>query len=171
MKSEIDPVVTADGNGRHRYLIHHVLSARNFTPRGLIFLVSATMLKQIIRYNETLENFSRELMKRVDYDINTEGELTVNNDTTKYYRYIDMSNQAERLYGFVRDAIDLELRVELEFLDIFERSRKKIREIVDLPDRRLDLFVRLCIEGKGSISRRKRNQFDYLSDDELIEME
>ncbi len=186
MQSEIDPVVTAavvgfgfvflhpfeDGNGRlHRYLIHHVLSARNFTPPGLIFPVSATMLKQILKYNEMLENFSRELMKRVDYDLNTDGELTVKNNTAQYYRYLDLTNQSERLYEFVRDTVDQELRVELEFLDIFERSRKKIREIVDLPDRKLDLFVRLCFEGNGSISGRKRKQFDYLSYDELEEME
>jgi Fic family protein len=186
MQSEIDPVVTAavvgfgfvflhpfeDGNGRlHRYLIHHVLSAKNFTPPGFIFPVSATMLKQIPRYDETLEKFSSELMKRVEYDIDDEGKLTVKNETAKYYRYLDMTDQVERLYEFVRDTIDQELRAELEFLDIFERSRKKVREIVDLPDRKLDLFIRLCIEGKGGITERKRKQFDYLSEEEVNEME
>jgi len=34
-----------DGNGRiHRFLIHHVLARRGFTPQGLLFPVSAVML-------------------------------------------------------------------------------------------------------------------------------
>jgi Fic family protein len=186
MQSELDPVVTAavvgygfvflhpfeDGNGRlHRYLIHNVLSAMRFTPEGFIFPVSATMLKQLPKYNETLEKFSRELMKEVEYRLDEEGQMTVINDTANYYRYLDMTHQAERLYEFVKDTIEYELRAELEFLDIYERSRKRICEVVDLPDRKLDLFIRLCIEGKGGISKSKRKQFDYLTEEEFEEME
>jgi Fic family protein len=184
--SAIDPVVAAavigfgfvflhpfeDGNGRlHRYLIHHVLSNGNFTPPGMIFPVSATMLKQLPKYTDTLEKFSRELMKYVEYRSDENGVMTVLNDTAQYYRYPDMTYQAERLYEFVHDTIEHELRAELEFIDIFEQSRKRIRAIVDLPDRKLDLFIRLCIEGKGSIPKRKRKMFDYLTDEEFDEME
>lgn len=36
-----------DGNGRiHRFLIHNILSRRGFTPSGIMFPVSAAMLKQ-----------------------------------------------------------------------------------------------------------------------------
>jgi Fic family protein len=186
MQSQIDPVVTAavvgfgfvflhpfeDGNGRlHRYLVHYVLSEGKFTPPGMIFPVSATMLKQLPKYTDTLEKFSRELMKHVEYRLRENGVMTVLNETAPYYRYIDMTYQAERLYEFVNDTIEHELRTELEFMDIFERSRKKISEIVDLPDRKLDLFIRLCIEGKGSISKRKRKMFVYLTDEEFDEME
>ncbi len=186
MQSEIDPVVIAavvgfgfvflhpfeDGNGRlHRYLIHHVLSARKFTPPGLIFPVSATMLKQVLKYDETLEKFSRELMRHVEYDFGDNGRITVSNETAKYYRYLNMTYQSERLYEFVSDTIEYELQPELEFLDIFEQSRRKIREIVDLPNKKLDLFIRLCIEGKGNISHKKRKLFDYLTEEEFEEME
>jgi len=186
MQSEIDPVVTAavvgfgfvflhpfeDGNGRlHRYLIHQVLSSKRFTPEGFVFPISATMQKQLPKYDETLEKFSRELMKYVEYRLDEDGRMTVLNDTANYYRYPDMTFQAERLFEFVKDTIENELQAELEFLDIFEQSRRKIREIVDLPDRKLDNFVRLCIEGKGSISKRKRTQFDYLTEAEFEEME
>jgi Fic family protein len=186
LQSDIDPVITAavagfgfvflhpfeDGNGRlHRYLIHHVLSTKKFTPQDLIFPVSATMLKQIAKYNETLEQFSREIMKRTEYQIDDEGRMTVLNDTARYYRYPDMTYQAERLYEFVDDTIEHELAPELEYLYIFEQSRRKIRDIIDMPDRRLDLFIRICLDGKGRISKAKRNMFSYLNDSEIEQME
>jgi hypothetical protein len=186
LQSDIDPVITAavagfgfvflhpfeDGNGRlHRYLIHHVLSTKKFTPQDLIFPVSATMLKQIAKYNETLEQFSREIMKRTEYQIDDEGRMTVLNDTARYYRYPDMTYQAERLYEFVDNTIEHELAPELEYLYIFEQSRRKIRDIIDMPDRRLDLFIRLCLDGKGRISKAKRNMFSYLNDSEIEQME
>ena len=35
-----------DGNGRiHRFLIHHVLSRRGYSPPGVIFPVSAAILR------------------------------------------------------------------------------------------------------------------------------
>ena len=40
----IHPLV--DGNGRlHRYIIHHILSKNNFTPQGIIFPISASILQ------------------------------------------------------------------------------------------------------------------------------
>ena len=47
----------------------------------------------------------------------------------------------------------------------------ELREIVDMPDRRLDLFIRLCIQNKGRLSKGKRDQFTKLTDDELAAME
>ncbi len=37
-----------DGNGRiHRFLIHNILARHGFTPAGIIFPVSASMLKKM----------------------------------------------------------------------------------------------------------------------------
>jgi Fic family protein len=45
-----------DGNGRlHRYLIHHVLAERGFGPPGIVFPVSAVMLREIDGYRRVLE--------------------------------------------------------------------------------------------------------------------
>lgn len=44
--------------------------------------------------------------------------------------------------------------------------------MVDMPDRKLGLFVRLCIEGRGRLSAKKRRrQFSELSDAEVQQME
>lgn len=57
-----------DGNGRiHRFLIHNILSLRGSIPKGMIFPVSATMLKNPADYDASLEAFSRPLMQVVEY--------------------------------------------------------------------------------------------------------
>lgn len=56
----------------HRFLIHHVLGQTGFTPRGVIFPVSATMLKNLDRYDETLELFSKPLLHFVEYTLDEE---------------------------------------------------------------------------------------------------
>lgn len=44
-----------DGNGRiHRFLVHHVLTKRIFTPRGVLFPVSAVMLRDMAAYGRVL---------------------------------------------------------------------------------------------------------------------
>ena len=49
-----------DGNGRlHRYLLHHVLIETGFTPKGLVFPVSAVILKHIPDYVTALEAYSK----------------------------------------------------------------------------------------------------------------
>jgi Fic family protein len=41
-----------DGNGRiHRFLIHNILARRGFTPKGVMFPISASMLKNPADYS------------------------------------------------------------------------------------------------------------------------
>jgi len=161
-----------DGNGRlHRFLIHHVLAKRDFTPAGVAFPVSAAMLRQMAKYDETLEFFSRPLMERVEYRLNDRGEMTVLRETADFYRYMDMTKMAERLFEFVEDTIDRELVEEFDFLVQYDRIKTGLREIVDMPDRKLDLFIRLCLQNKGILSKRKRDQFAELTEDELAAMQ
>jgi len=186
LESKMHPVITAavasfgfvllhpfeDGNGRlHRFLIHHILSKTGFTPENLIFPVSATMLKQIARYDEVLESFSKPLMEHVEYTLSSEGEMKVLNQTGVYYRYIDMTFFAERLFEFVRDTIEKELKGELDFIIWYDELLKSLREIVDMPDRKIDLFIKLCIQNKGRIASGKRKIFEKLTDSEISHME
>ncbi len=161
-----------DGNGRlHRFLIHHALAAGRFTPEGVIFPVSAVMLRERARYDAALEAYSREVTPRVEYELDEAGALTVLNETTLYYRYPDLTRVTEELFGFIRDTIDREFAVELEYLAVFDAARRELAEIVDMPDSRLDLFIRLCLQGHGRLSRNKRARFDELTDDEMKRME
>ncbi len=187
LASKIHPVVSAaiisfgfvflhpfeDGNGRvHRFLIHHVLEQNSFTPKGVIFPVSATMLKNLDMYDETLELFSKPLLRLVEYNLDEEKRITANGNHANYYRYIDMTPFAEYLFTTIRDTIDLEMEVEFEYLQNYDRTRSMIREIVDMPDRLLDLFITISLQNRGKLSGKKRkSMFSMLTDEEVEKME
>ena len=162
-----------DGNGRiHRFLVHNILAQRGFTPEQLMFPVSASMLRNPSDYDASLEAFSRPLMEHVEFTLDDEGRLTVLNDTELWYRFIDMTPQAEALYGFIEQTIDVELPGELDFLMKYDRSKQAMQDIIDMPDRKIDLFIRFCLQNNGRLSQRKRTaHFDMLSDDEIAELE
>ncbi len=162
-----------DGNGRiHRFLIHNILARRGFTPAGLIFPVSAAILKNLADYDSSLESFSRPLMTLVEYSMDEQGRMTVQNDTADWYRFIDMTPQAEALFKFVEQTIDTELVEELAFLANYDQTKRAIQEIVDMPDRKIDLFIQACLQNGGRLSAHKRDShFDFLSDKEVAHME
>jgi hypothetical protein len=187
MASGVHPVIAAaiiafgfvfmhpfdDGNGRiHRFLIHNILAKSGFTPQGMIFPVSATLVQNMKDYDQTLELFSKPLLPSIEFDLDELGEMRVKNDTALHYRYIDMTAIAERMFGFIEKTIDKELVAELDLLVIYDRARAAMREVVDMPDRMVDLFMRICRESGGRISRNKRNSlFAKLTDDEVAGLE
>jgi hypothetical protein len=162
-----------DGNGRiHRFLIHNILFMRGAIPKGIMFPVSAAMLKNPALYDHSLEAFSSPLLRLMEYDLNDLGQLAVPGETGRLYRYIDMTAQAEALYDFVKLTIEHELVEELDFLANYDRTKQAIQEIVDMPDRLIDLFIQLCLQNNGRLSARKREaHFAFLTDDEMAGME
>lgn len=46
-----------------------------------------------------------------------------------------------------------------------------MRRVVDIPDRRAELFARLVMDNGGRLARGKRSHFAELSDDEVIRLE
>lgn len=187
-QAKVNPVLTAtvaafgfvfmhpfdDGNGRmHRFLIHHILARSGFSPEGVIFPVSATMLKQRAAYDETLELFSKPLMPLVDYRLDEQtGEMTVTNETGVYYRYIDFTVIAEHLFRFIGQTIETELSSEFDFLTRYDQAKQRIQDIVDMPDHSIDLFIRLCVPSQGHLTGGKRQRFfGKLTDEEITAME
>ncbi|MDR2441078.1 MAG: Fic family protein [Planctomycetaceae bacterium] len=163
-----------DGNGRlHRFLIHNILAQRGFTPSPMIFPVSAAMLKNSADYNASLESFSQPLMELVDYVLDSEGRMTVQNETINYYRFNDMTTQAEWLFRFIERTIETELGAELTFLTAYDLAKKSVLEIVaDIPDKKIDLLIQSCIQNNGLISLRKRRRyFEFLTDNQVAEIE
>ena len=141
-------------------------------PHGLIFPVSAIMLKNQTNYDLSLEAFSRPLLQLIDYHLDEMMQMTVETDTARWYQYIDMTFQAEALCEFVSKTIEEELLEELSFLVNYDNTRKAIQDIIDIPDRLIDLFIKLCLQNNGSLSARKRSaHFDFLTDEELVDME
>ena len=98
--------------------------------------------------------------------------MIVPGETGRWYRYIDMTAQAEALYDFVKLTIEHELVEELNFLASYDNTRQAIQEIVDMPDRLIDLFIQLCLQNNGRLSTGKReSHFSFLTDDEPAGME
>ncbi len=162
-----------DGNGRlHRFLIHNIFFLRGLVPKGLMFPVSAAMLKNPGLYDQSLKAFSAPLLRLVDYDLDETGHMTVTTDTGNLYRYIDMTAQAEALYEFVLLTIEHELVEELDFLNRYDLTKQAIQNIIDMPDRLIDLFIQFCLQNNGHLSVRNRTAyFDFLTDDELAHLE
>jgi len=137
-----------------------------------MFPISAVMQKNPSAYDASLEAFSRPLMQQISYHQDEKGRLQVQNDSSLWYRFMDLTDQAEALAEFIALTIDQELVEELRFLANFDQTKRALQEIVDLPDRLIDLFIQLCVQNNGRISARKRAaQFPYLTDAECQAME
>jgi len=123
-------------------------------------------------YDASLTAFSRPLLGLIDYQLDEMGQMTVENDTACWYQYMEMTPQAEALYEFVTKTIKEELVQELSFLASYDNTRKAIQDIIDMPDRLIDLFIRMCLQNNGSLSAGKRSShFDFLTGEELAAME
>ncbi len=137
-----------DGNGRaHRFLVHNILAQRGYTPPGLIFPVSACMQKQPEAYLQSLNAISRHLTRLSDYTFDPAGHMTVHNDTALYFCYLDMTTQAEALYHFIETTIQTELIEGRDYLVHFDQAKRAITQYVDMPDRKVNLFITLCVQN------------------------
>jgi len=184
---DIDPVIVAavasfgfvfihpfdDGNGRtHRYIIHHTLANRGVTPKEVIFPVSATMLNNQHEYDACLESFSTSIKPLIDFVSHDDTSIDVLNETVNLYRYFDATRMAEYLYACVDATIEGELKVELETISAFSHARKAIDAAFDLPEKQKNLFLKICWQGNGKISKAKRkSQFSMFEESELDAME
>jgi len=186
MSDTVDPVTAAaisafafvlihpfeDGNGRiHRFMMHHILAKRGYSPGGIIFPVSAAILRDRRSYDDVLESFSKPLSGFIDWSWTAEQEIAVVNDTVDLYRYFDGTAFAEYFYDRVADTVRFDLKEELGFVAVFDKAMLGVREIVDMPDRRASLFVRLCMQNGGRLSGGKRPQFAELTDVEVARLE
>jgi hypothetical protein len=162
-----------DGNGRlHRCLIHHVLAERKFTPPGMVFPVSPVMLDRIEAYRDTLRAHSGPLMNFIDWRPTPQRNVEVLNDTADLYRYFDCTEAAEFLYGCVARAIDEDLPHEIDFLRRNDEAKRRIMNLVEMPDRMTENLVRLIRVNQGKLGRKRREgEFEKLTDDEVASIE
>lgn len=157
-----------DGNGRlHRYLLHHVLNAKRFNPENIIFPVSALLYKNAKLYDAMLENFSKRLLPAVDYDLHIDGSMTVKNDTVDFYRHIDFTQIVEMFFGVVEETIKTELVPELDYLVRWERARSSMRDVVDMPDKKVTQFILFVQQNHGRFPKSRRSLFQELTDEEI----
>lgn len=162
-----------DGNGRiHRFLIHHVLAQRGFNPPGVVFPVSAAILAEIAAYRRVLEDYSRRLLPVIQWRPTEDGNVAVLNDTADFYRFFDATGHAEFLYRCVLRTIEEDLPREADFLRRYDRFSRYLKDIVEMPDRMIDLLFRFLRQNDGRLSGRAReHEFQALSDAEAERIE
>ena len=163
----------ADGNGRiHRYLIHHVLAAMGFAPKGLIFPVSAVILERIGEYKEVLESYSSHRLELIDWEPTDDGNVQINNETIDLYRYFDATQQAEFLFDCVRETILETLPEEVQYLEHHSEMRQFIEDRFDMPDKEIENLIGFLRQNEGKLSKHARaKKFKKLTEDEVESLE
>jgi hypothetical protein len=158
-----------DGNGRiHRWLIHHVLAAAGYNPPGVVFPISAALLRRIDEYRTVLQSYSSALLPFIVWQATTDGNVAVLNDTARYYRYFDATAHAELLYSCVEQTVQHDLPDEVGFLAAFDAFASGVKEIVDMPDSKVEVLRAFLAQGKGTLSQRATtNEFSALTDTEV----
>ncbi|MBK6353152.1 MAG: Fic family protein [Saprospiraceae bacterium] len=187
LKSDMDAVLSAaitafgfvfihpfeDGNGRlHRYLIHHILSKKQFSKQGMIFPVSASILDHIVDYRKVLEAYSLPLLDYIDWRETNDHNIEVLNDTMDYYAYFDATKQAEFMYDCVMDTIENIIPREVNYLIRYDQFKRYLEDEFEMPDKLVALLVRFLEQNGGSLSKRaKENEFDKLNEEEISKIE
>ena len=179
----LDPVIAAaviafgfvyihpfeDGNGRvHRWLIHHALARAKYNPPGVVFPISAVILRDIKEYRAVLESFSRPLLPFIEWQSTPHHNIEVLNETADYYRYPDMTAHAEYLYRCVEQTVRFDLPYEVRYLAAYDTFAERVQEIADMPAHTIELLHHFLDQGEGSLSKRaKTKEFKALTDDEV----
>lgn len=162
-----------DGNGRlHRYLIHHVLAERGFTPPGLVFPVSSVLLERIKEYQQTLQRHSSPLMDFIQWRPTGDGNVEVTNDTADLYRYYDCTEAAEFLYSCVQRTIEHDLPNEIDYLKRHDEAMQNLMNTVDMPNRLAEDFIMFTRQNNWVLPKsRRKKEFKALTDTEVESLE
>ena len=94
------------------------------------------------------------------------------NDTGDFYRFFDVTAQAEFLYGCVRQTIEHDLPAETGFLRRYDTFRAGIETVIDMPHQTIDFLVRMLKQNGGKFSQRARqHEFAQLTEVEATRIE
>lgn len=183
----VDPVVVAaatafgfvyihpfeDGNGRlHRWLVHHVLGMSGYTPPGIVFPVSAVMLRLMDQYKAVLESYSSQALPLIDWEETGSHNVRVLNETARFYRYFDATPHSEFLYRCVEQTVQHDLPHEVRYLEGYDRFAERVKEVIEMPDRKIALLHSFLVQDRGHLSQRARDrEFSALTAEEVGEIE
>lgn len=138
-----------DGNGRiRRFLIHDFLGRDGVVPDGMVLPVSAYILHHPREYDRVLEVYSKALRSVVNFSLDDDEQLTNNNPVavSGAYRFPDLTLQALYLLQGVEQTIHTELATEIAFIHSYDAARAAIALVLDMPDARIDLIIKLLYQ-------------------------
>ena len=129
------------------------------------------MLRDRTAYDKALEAFSSTIAPFIRFSLDAEQAMRVEKETVDLYRYFDATEQTEYLFDCIEETISRDLKTELDFLAFYDAAMLAILGIVDMPNQRAALLLRLIHQNNGQLSNRKRDQFPELTDGEIERME
>ncbi|PHZ86512.1 Fic family protein [Paremcibacter congregatus] len=187
LAADLDPVIAAsvlafgfvyihpfeDGNGRiHRYLIHHTLAQKGFSPPGVIFPISAAILDEIEQYRIVLESYSKRLLPVIDWRPTASNNVEVISDTADFYRFFDATPHAEFLFGCIQRTIEQDLPQETAYLKSHDIALTAIMNRVEMPDRMAEKLILFVRQSGGHLSKKRRErEYEALTDTEVEDLE
>ncbi|SMF22887.1 Fic/DOC family protein [Pseudobacteriovorax antillogorgiicola] len=186
-ESDVNPVLQAaafafgfvyihphdDGNGRiHRFILHHILAKRGYTPKEVIFPISSVLLERIEDYRSVLTNHSTPLMDCIEWEPTEKGNVRILNETIDLYRYFDCTEAVEFIFECVEHTIKYSIPSELEYLKRYDKAISGIEMIVEMPNERTKRLIHYIKENGGKLGKKRREgEFALLTDKELNEIE
>ncbi len=111
-------------------------------------------------------------MNFIDWRSTPQRNVEVLNDTADLYHYFVCTRAAEFLYGCDAHAIDEDLPREIDFLRRNDEAKRRIMNLVEMPDRMTENLVRLIRLNEGKLGRKRREgEFEKLTDEEVVSIE
>lgn len=162
-----------DGNGRvHRYLFHHVLARKKYVPTGVIFPISAIILERLDEYRIVLEAYSQSRLEFIEWSPAADHNIQIENETADLYRYFDATKQAEFLYSCIKQALEVTIPEEVNYLQKYDQFKKFIDDFIPMPDSTVSLLVRFLVQGNGILSARAlKKEFAPLTNEETARIQ
>lgn len=185
--SNLDPILQAvviaftfvyihplqDGNGRlHRYLLHHILADRGFTPKGIVFPVSAVIFDQIEKYKQSLTAVTSPLLEYIEWESDDKLNVQILNDTEILYQYLNLTGNAEFFYEVVKETINKSLPEELNQLKKYDRAKTLLSNYIEMPEKDVSLLINTIRDNQFKLSNNKKTKFfNQLSENEIADIE
>lgn len=150
-----------DGNGRlSRFLIHHCLGQSGQLPEGFLLPISVAMKRHEDLYLQALTDFSKPARALCDVTWAGDDDYSYawKPDADIWFRYMDVTQGVVFTLNMAKAALDIHLRQEVSFLNLFDEVSKAINARHDLRGSDLSTLIVTAYQnaGKLSINRRKR---------------
>lgn len=150
-----------DGNGRlSRFLFHHALCQSGKLEKGFMLPVSIAMKRNEADYLAALNGFSKKARRYWDvtwldgdeYDFKFTGHPSI-------YQFWNATQCVEFGFKMARQALEIDLRKETEFLSQYDHVIRAVNDAVDIRNSDLAALVVSCLRQNGTISTTRRKQY------------
>ncbi len=150
-----------DGNGRlSRFLFHHALCQSGRLPNGLILPVSVAMQRREADYLACLQSFSKPARQWWQVTWIDEGQYQLAwQGHDSIYRYWDATACAEFSLAIAKEALEVELQKEADYLARYDAVYAAVNAQFDVQSNDLATLVVSALGNEGWVSKNRRKQF------------